>query len=392
MTTVLIGNLFESKAQTLVNTVNCVGVMGKGIALEFKKRFPEMFKDYEARCLRGDVVLGKPYLFKPRRKNTNSYNQYLFPELTEDKRQDAYHWILNFPTKDHWRSVARLNDIVKGLEFLLTHYKEWGITSLAIPPLGCGEGQLEWRIVGPTLYRYLRKMEIPVELYAPYNTPHEELQHRFLEKKEPPSSFMPNPKWIPAGWVILVEIIKRLEEEPYNKQPLTGKTIFQKIAYVASISGIDTKLEFSQASYGPYSEELQKSVLSKLINNGLLIEEYKGKMHALKPGPTYLDARKAYATEILAADQAIKKTVDLFLRVNTEQAEIIATVIFAAEKLTNHNKVIPSEEAVFEYVMEWKQKKVPPLSKEKVAIAIRNLAALDWINVKASANMVIPEE
>ena len=154
MIKVLIGDLFTSKAQTLVNTVNCIGIMGKGIALEFKKRFPDMFKDYEERCKRKEVKLGKPYL----------YRRLMLP------------WILNFPTKGHWRSVTKLADLERGLEYLLAHYKEWGITSLAVPPLGCGEGQLEWRVVGPTLYRYLSRMDIPVELYAPYGTPHEELQ------------------------------------------------------------------------------------------------------------------------------------------------------------------------------------------------------------------------
>ncbi|MEW6459483.1 MAG: macro domain-containing protein [Bacillota bacterium] len=148
MVKVLVGDLFQSKAQTLVNTVNCVGVMGKGVALEFKKRFPDMYQDYLARCARKEVKLGRPYLYKS-----------LFPP-----------WILNFPTKDHWRSVSRLEDIVRGLEYLLTRYEEWGITSLAMPPLGCGHGQLEWRVVGPTLYRYLSRLGIPVELYAPHGT------------------------------------------------------------------------------------------------------------------------------------------------------------------------------------------------------------------------------
>ena len=73
---------------------------------------------------------------------------------------------------------------MKGLKYLLQHYKEWGITSLAVPPLGCGQGQLEWKIVGPTLYRFLNQLDIPVELYAPHGTPHEELRPEFLDQKE----------------------------------------------------------------------------------------------------------------------------------------------------------------------------------------------------------------
>ena len=154
MVKVLIGDLLSSTAQTLVNTVNCVGVMGKGIAAEFKRRFPDMHEDYVRRCDDGEVELGKPYLFCSANPP----------------------WILNFPTKDHWRSVSSLIDIVRGLEYLEQHYVKWGIRSLAVPPLGCGLGQLEWRVVGPTLYRHLERLDLVVELYAPFGTPHEELQ------------------------------------------------------------------------------------------------------------------------------------------------------------------------------------------------------------------------
>ncbi len=149
MVKAVVGDMFESKAQTLVNTVNCVGIMGKGIALEFKNRFPDMFEDYRMRCEAREVRLGQPYVYR---------------RLTPP-------WILNFPTKDRWRSASRIEDIIAGLDYLHQHYHEWGITSLAVPPLGCGQGQLEWRVVGPTLCRYLKRLDVPVELYAPYGTP-----------------------------------------------------------------------------------------------------------------------------------------------------------------------------------------------------------------------------
>lgn len=157
---ILVGDLFQSSAQTLVNTVNCVGVMGKGVALEFKERFPDMYTDYVHRCEAREVKLGQPYLFK----------------------RTTVPWILNFPTKDHWKSASKLSEIVAGLEYLSAHYKAWGITSLAVPSLGCGQGQLEWRVVVPTLYRYLEKLAIPVELYAPFGTPGAELKPEFLAK------------------------------------------------------------------------------------------------------------------------------------------------------------------------------------------------------------------
>jgi len=158
MIKVLVGDLFHSESQTFVNAVNCVGVMGKGIALEFKKRFPDMYRDYAERCKKGKVSLGHPYLF----------------------REIVGKWILNFPTKGHWRSVTKLQDIINGLEYLRAHYREWGIRSVSLPPLGCGHGRLEWRVAGPVIYRYMKQLDIPVELYAPYGTPSEELKPVFL--------------------------------------------------------------------------------------------------------------------------------------------------------------------------------------------------------------------
>src|SRR5262249_54858216 len=108
------GDLFESDAQTLVNTVNTVGVMGKGIALGFKQRFPAMYEEYRALCNAGEVRLGRPYIWAPMVGKS----------------------VVNFPTKEHWRSQSRLSDIVQGLRYLAAHVLEWGVESLAVPPLG----------------------------------------------------------------------------------------------------------------------------------------------------------------------------------------------------------------------------------------------------------------
>ncbi|MBY0530196.1 MAG: macro domain-containing protein [Rhabdochlamydiaceae bacterium] len=362
--------------------------MGKGIAFEFKKRFPDMFRDYERRCERREVVLGKPYLYKPERTISKESQSFLFAE--DDRISGADRWILNFPTKDHWRSLATLKSIIAGLEFLLQHYKEWGIQSLAMPPLGCGEGQLEWRVIGPTLFRYLREMDIPVELYAPYNTPHEELQVQFLASCEK-SIQMPDPKWIPASWIGLIEIIKRLKDQPHHQDCPVGKVIFQKIAYAATKAGIATELIFKKESYGPFSSDLQKNVLSRLVNNGLIIEESLGRMQSIMPGPTFADARKAYANELEVWNPIIDRVVDLFMRLNTEQAEIIASVMFASDQLTSNHQTKPHVEEVLSFVMEWKQNKQPPLSRKKVEDAIRNLAILDWIEVRASNSFFLVE-
>lgn len=370
MVKVSMGDLFESKAQTLVNTVNCVGVMGKGIALEFKKRFPDMFKDYVARCKRNEVSLGKPYLYKT---------------LTPP-------WILNFPTKDHWRSVSRIADITKGLKYLLQNYKKWGITSIAVPPLGCGHGQLDWKVVGPTLYRHLGQLDIPIELYAPHGTPHDELQAEFLAQeptRETARARIPKRELIEPAWVALVEILSRLEREPYHWP--VGRTTFQKIAFVATHEDLPTGLHYQRGSFGPFSRQL-KGFITRLVNNGLIVEKRLGRMFAVKVGPTFEDARKACLDDLTRWESIIDKTADLFMRMQTKQSEVVATVLFAADMLSKANTGQPSESDVLDGVMQWKQRRRPPLGEGEVAFTIRNLAALGWLKVKPSPDLPIPEE
>lgn len=370
MVTVLIGDLFKSKAQTLVNTVNCVGIMGKGLALQFKQRFPEMFEDYARRCQNHQVKLGKPYLYR---------------RLIEP-------WILNFPTKDHWRSVARLSDIIQGLKYLQKHCREWGITSMAVPPLGCGEGQLEWRVVGPTLYRCLSTLDVAVELYAPFGTPHEELKPAFLEGQSdaPVDKNIPAPPVrIDAGWVALVDVLRRLESERFHR-PL-GRTSFQKLAYFATRSGIPTGLRFHRGSYGPFSPEL-KPQITKLVNNNLICEERLGRMFAIKTGPTFCDARRAYEEPLNSWRDIIARLADLFMRIDTDQAELAATVHFAAGELASDRKETPSEKEVFEEVNNWKLRRRPAIDQNALALSIRNLAALGWLRLKPSSDLPIPAE
>lgn len=153
----LTGNLLESDAQTLVNTVNCVGVMGRGIALDFKRAFPAMFEDYAERCAAGSVRLGEPYLWR----------SIDVQRCTSSSPPTSDQWVLNFPTKGHWRSRSRLSNIADGLDWLEARCEEWGIESLAVPALGCQNGGLRWEDVRPLLVERLGRLGIPVELYAP---------------------------------------------------------------------------------------------------------------------------------------------------------------------------------------------------------------------------------
>ena len=373
MLRVLIGDIFESGAQTLVNTVNTVGVMGKGIALGFRERFPDMYEDYVGRCTRREVRLGVPYLY----------------------RRVTHPNIINFPTKDHWRSVSRLDDIVRGLQYLATHVHEWGVTSLAVPPLGCGEGQLEWRVVGPTLYRHLAGIGIPVELYAPFGTPHEELQPEFLEGRplakatDSSENKLTVPFRVEPGWIALVAIVEQVSKERHH-WPI-GRVGFQKIAYFATEVGIPTGLSYRRGSYGPYAPEV-KQVISRLINNGLIVERKLGRMLATSVGPTYTDAKVSYRSFLAQWQAQIDDVADLVARMNTDDSEIAATVHFAAKTLHHMLQRQPSETEVLEYVEDWKLRRRPPLKEGDVALAIRRLNVLSWIDATPSSDLPVPEE
>lgn len=142
MITIVNGDLFNSKAQTIVNTINCVGAMGKGIALEFKKRYPEMYSKYLKLCDEGLIKIGSLWLYK-----------------TPEK------WVLNFPTKDDWRNKSKVEYLELGLKKFVTTYKEKGITSIAFPLLGANNGGLNPSLSLDLMKNYLNQCDIPIEIY-----------------------------------------------------------------------------------------------------------------------------------------------------------------------------------------------------------------------------------
>lgn len=363
----LIGDLFASDAQTIANTVNCVGVMGKGVALEFKKRFPRMARDYEARCSRGEVRLGEPYIY----------------EDQSDRR------ILNFPTKGHWRSASRFSDIEHGLDYLATHIEEWGITSLALPPLGCGNGGLAWSEIGPLIYSKLQALPINVEVYAPYGTPKSELTTEFLAAPTQLSltgrgirAEKPNPSWI-----ALIEVLRELQAQPYANP--VGRTIFKKIAYILTEMGVPTGFEFGKGSYGPFSGDM-KVALHDFANRNWLQEAQLGKMIAFRVGPQYENDRRKLSTEIETYRKKVDKTVDLFSRIkSTEQAEEVATIIYACQWIKSRRpEQNITEQDILDYVLDWKPSWKSGEKRETVAGAIRSLVLLNWVKAEISEKMI----
>ena len=142
--TIINGNIFNTKTQTIVNTVNCVGVMGKGIALVFKLRYPSMFDIYQDFCKQRLIDIGKLWIYKGDTKDP---------------------WVLNFPTKTHWKLPSEYDYIEKGLQKFVETYKEKGITSIAFPLLGANNGGLDSKKVEELMISYLSQCDIPIEIY-----------------------------------------------------------------------------------------------------------------------------------------------------------------------------------------------------------------------------------
>ncbi len=366
MFTARIGDLFTSRAQTLVNTVNCVGIMGKGVAQKFKTLYPAMFDDYAKRCTKQEVRLGEPYSY------------YHSSDLV----------IVNFPTKNHWRSSSRLSDIEAGLNHFVENYKEWGVKSVAFPPLGCGNGGLEWAEVGPLMFRLLGHLDIEVEVYAPYGTPAQQLSIEFLGKPYQLGLAGKGRTFekLNSEWVILIEVLRELEKQPYANA--VGRTIFQKICYVMTEMGVNTGFEFSKGSYGPFADEV-KDALHVFANRNWIQEERLGKMLALRVGKQYESERSRYADVIGRHQRKIEKAVDLFSRIkNTDQAEEVLTVLFASRQL---KKASPeqdiAEQQLLEFILDWKKAWRTEEKKQALANVIRNLVILGWMRLTFSQSL-----
>jgi hypothetical protein len=170
--------------------------------------------------------------------------------------------------------------IERGLVFLADHLEEWGVTSLAVPPLGAGSAGLDWPTVGPSIYRHLDALAIPVLLYAPFDVPDEQATLEFLAAQGPASGLPgahANGK-LESGWMVVAEIVHRIDQTRYAWP--VGRTRLQKIAYFATSAGVPTGFEYVEASYGPFTHDLA-TALGRLIDNGVLTEGVRDALCAL---------------------------------------------------------------------------------------------------------------
>jgi len=190
-------------------------------------------------------------------------------------------------------------------------------------------------------------------------------------------------------WAALVEVIYELEKQPYANA--VGRTTLQKICYVLTKLGVDTGFRFQRSSYGPFAPEV-KEAINVLANNNWIVEQQLGKMTALRVGPEYRKAREKIEEDLRPFRQKIDKTVDLFSRVkNTDQAEEVATVIYAVQNLKQErNPDEVSEADLFQYILDWKKVWRKSTEKQKsLAEAIRNLEMLGWVKLRFSESLPV---
>jgi O-acetyl-ADP-ribose deacetylase (regulator of RNase III) len=220
------GDLLGADVDALVNTVNTVGVMGKGLALQFKRRFPDNFRQYAAACDRGEVNLGHMF-------------------VVSNNELDGPKYIINFPTKGHWRSSSKIEQIDSGLADLIRVIRELGLKSLAIPALGAGNGGLDWVQVKELIESRLGSLDgIDIRVYPPTR------DRRSLRGAKI------NMTWSRSSLIelILAYAPRRLDVAPDHPSVSASHLEMQKLLYFANAAVPSLRLRFERGQYGPYSE------------------------------------------------------------------------------------------------------------------------------------------
>jgi O-acetyl-ADP-ribose deacetylase (regulator of RNase III) len=342
------GNLLQADAEALVNTVNCVGYMGKGIALQFKQAFPANFKAYQAACRAGSVVPGKMFIF--------DINGLVNPR-----------YIINFPTKRHWRGKSRLEDIANGLTALVADVKRLGIRSLAVPPLGCGLGGLDWRDVRPMIEQaFAAEPEVNLLLFEPTGAP--------AAKDMPVRTKRPD--MTPAR-ALLIKLMDAYAALDYRRSLLE----IQKLAYFLQASGEPLRLQYEAGHYGPYADKLNK-VLE--VMEGHYIRGY-GDSQKPDAEIELLAGATAVADTLLAEKpeslKRLTRVADLIEGFETPYGmELLATVHWAAHH-GGRNGETPARtvQATIELIHAWNSRKQRLFKPDHIRTAWTQLDEKGWL-------------
>lgn len=333
-----IGDMFDEPTEAIVNTVNCVGVMGKGVALEFKRRWPENFRAYKRLCDSGDLSPGKLFVFENGVLVGEGYHRYL----------------INFPTKLHWRAHSKLEFIEKGLDDLVRQVERLGIKSVALPPLGCGNGGLEWSDVRPIIVRKLAPLsDVRFVVFAPGSN----------------AAAVPEQNGIPTDLTVgrASMMVAFAELEKFFGGHLTRLTA-QKLAYFMQVMGAEFGLRFEKAQFGPYSEGLHSAF--KAMEAKRYISGYSDKdRKVVVTAATFAASNEYLKSEGIDVAPLIKKLSLLIDGYETPYGmELLSSVhfLFAIEGITTQPEMSEALDA-------WNDHKRASFSRSAVTAALERL-------------------
>jgi O-acetyl-ADP-ribose deacetylase (regulator of RNase III) len=338
------GDILKADAEALVNTVNCVGVMGRGIALQFKNTFPENFKAYEEACSRGEMQPGRMLVFDT-------------GKLTPPR------YIINFPTKRHWRGKSRIEDIEAGLEALVREIRTRNIRSIAIPPLGSGLGGLDWARVRPLIEGALAAVpEVDTVVFEPGGGPTDGRANR--------SSDVPT---MTAGRAALLGLMDRYLAALMD--PSISLLEVHKLMYFLQAAGEPLRLRYVKGPFGPYAENLRH-----------VLREIEG--HLISG---YADGGDAPTKQLVPVPGAVRDA-ESFLKAHPDTLERFDRVVrlvegfetpFGLELLTTVHWVaieekVRSREDISRAVYSWAPRK-RQFTSSQIDIAIERMRSEGWL-------------
>ncbi|NQW18732.1 MAG: macro domain-containing protein [Chloroflexi bacterium] len=339
------GNLLSADCEALVNTVNCVGVMGKGVALQFKKTYPNNYEIYRDVCDAGEMVIGKML-------------------VTETGLLGTPKYIINFPTKDHWKNRSKIEDIELGLESLVSEIEARSIKSIALPPLGCGNGGLDWPDVRPLIVEALSLVDVDVQLFEPGYAP--------FANEQVVSTRKPRLTRFKA---LLVKLFERYAYPGYEISALEA----QKLAWFLDRAGEPTKLNFVKGKYGPYAETLNYS-----------LQEMDGHFISGSGDRSSIRAEIVIESEAVeAADEVLKRESDdaserldrIFGLIrgfeNPYGMELLSAVDWLAT--SEHDPIRTADDAVRE-IRKWSARKANLFPEQHIRKTWTHLVAKEWID------------
>jgi len=338
------GNILRADAEALVNTVNCVGFMGKGIALQFKKAYPGNYEAYRKACDAGEVQPGRMFIFE--------LGSMLNPK-----------YVINFPTKRDWRAKSRYEDVESGLKALLAEVRRLGIRSIAVPPLGCGLGGLDWRKVRPMIEQAFTALpEFRVLLFQPAGAP--EARQMPVRTKRPK---------LTVARALFIRLMDQYAAQSYRLTLLE----IQKLAYFLQEAGQPLRLRYEAGHYGPYAPNLNKvlEVLERHYTSGYGDTQKPDVEIQLVEGAA--QEAEAFLANYEAEQERLKRLSHLIEGFETPYGmELLSSTHWVA---THGQLPACDKEQAVRGVAAWNERKRRMFRPDHVRVAWDRLAAEGWI-------------